>query len=376
MKTIHSILVNVIFLGQVYSQGFTLSGVVTDTENGQAVHGVNIFMSGTTLGTVSGIEGEFKIDGLPGKSAELIFSHVSYETLITTFANSAEETRIEIKLKPSTYELPEVTVEEKPDKEWKRNMKKFTAAFLGKTSNANNCEIENPWIVDLAKIGIKLEARAHDMIMIRNDALGYRIHFLLTHFSMEGESVSYSGKYRFEELTTENESQIHKWAKSRSKTYYGSLRHFLHSLSREELNNDGFIIHLAKLNSSSTGFEIGVPVRGSDVTNKKNPDGSKEIDFKDFIRVIYTKGHQKSDPDSRSLSGRDLPSLPSSSEVESHLMIDSENYQTSYIFLIKRPITLSPDGSSPDREYIKEYGFWANNRVAELLPLEYSPSEF
>ncbi len=57
-----------------------VSGTVTEKQSGGAVPGVNVNIAGTTLGTVTDIDGNYRLD-LPEDAERLIFSFVGYETV-------------------------------------------------------------------------------------------------------------------------------------------------------------------------------------------------------------------------------------------------------------------------------------------------------
>jgi len=64
------------FPGSGFSQGRSISGIVTD-ESGEPLPGVNIFIKGTTSGTVSDVNGNYIIT-VPDNDAELVFSYLGY----------------------------------------------------------------------------------------------------------------------------------------------------------------------------------------------------------------------------------------------------------------------------------------------------------
>ncbi len=332
------------------AQNRTLSGYIINAETKEPVTGVNVFVSGSVRGTNTGPEGYFKLPGLTENIREVIFSHVSFQTLIYPLSGKSLSMDVTIALKPVTLQLHEVAVKGTADKTWKKNFRKFETAFLGTSQNAAKCTIENSWVIDFQKDDGGITAIAGEMNEIKNEALGYRIHFLLTHFSAKGLTVSYAGKFRFEEMTPENVKQEKKWSKEREKAYYGSLRHFLKTLTANRLLKEGFIVHFAKLNNQNE-FEITVPVMAGDIVTTDEATGIHKMRFRNFIRVLYTK------EGGRAHTTEATPT----------------DYQTSYLFLVKPVIQIYPGGITPDREYIQEYGYWSENRIAELLPLEYFP---
>ena len=64
---------------QMYAQNRTISGTVKDAK-GEALIGVNVTGKGTTIGTVTDIEGKYSLE-LPKEVSALVFSYVGYTTL-------------------------------------------------------------------------------------------------------------------------------------------------------------------------------------------------------------------------------------------------------------------------------------------------------
>ncbi|MFH5885325.1 SusC/RagA family TonB-linked outer membrane protein [Halalkalibaculum sp. DA3122] len=58
----------------------TVTGEVTDSNSGEALPGVNIVVEGTTIGTTTNPEGEYKLD-VPSLNDTLVYSFVGYQTM-------------------------------------------------------------------------------------------------------------------------------------------------------------------------------------------------------------------------------------------------------------------------------------------------------
>ena len=67
------------------TQNFTVTGKVTDALDGESVPGVNIVVKGTTAGTISNVDGEYRIT-VPNENAVLQFSFLGYKTVEMTVA--------------------------------------------------------------------------------------------------------------------------------------------------------------------------------------------------------------------------------------------------------------------------------------------------
>ena len=86
-------------------QQVRITGTVTD-ENGSPFPGVSIKIEGTTLGTISDINGKFSLEK-PNDNVVLIFSFVGY---ITQKISGAGQTSIEVSMKAELKPLEEVVV--------------------------------------------------------------------------------------------------------------------------------------------------------------------------------------------------------------------------------------------------------------------------
>ncbi|HLF36116.1 MAG TPA: SusC/RagA family TonB-linked outer membrane protein, partial [Cyclobacteriaceae bacterium] len=72
----------VLSAGMVHAQERTVSGKVTD-ENASPLPGVNVYIQGTTVGTITDLDGAFTLQ-VPGADAVLVFSSVGYSTQTVT----------------------------------------------------------------------------------------------------------------------------------------------------------------------------------------------------------------------------------------------------------------------------------------------------
>ena len=66
-------------IGFVTAQTSTVSGVVTSEEDGEPVVGASVLVQGTTLGTVTDIDGKFTIPGVPSSAKTLRVSFVGMQ---------------------------------------------------------------------------------------------------------------------------------------------------------------------------------------------------------------------------------------------------------------------------------------------------------
>ena len=84
----------------------TVSGTIVSSETRETLPGVNVFIKGTTNGTITDMDGHFKID-VPGGDAILVFSFIGYDTKEVPVAGSKE---MNVEISESTQSLDEVVV--------------------------------------------------------------------------------------------------------------------------------------------------------------------------------------------------------------------------------------------------------------------------
>jgi TonB-linked SusC/RagA family outer membrane protein len=84
---------------------FSVSGIVKD-ENGDPIPGVSVVLDGTTVGTVTGMSGEYQLS-LPQKNGVLVFSFIGMETQKIELGTV---TIINIQMESSAFDLQEVAV--------------------------------------------------------------------------------------------------------------------------------------------------------------------------------------------------------------------------------------------------------------------------
>ena len=71
--------VMVFSLGNILAQTRTITGTVTGSDDGQPIPGASVFVKGTTMGTITQIDGDYSLS-VPQDAAVLVFSFVGMET--------------------------------------------------------------------------------------------------------------------------------------------------------------------------------------------------------------------------------------------------------------------------------------------------------
>jgi len=99
-----------VFAVNSYAQS-PLQGIVTDAETGESIIGCNIILQGTTLGTITGLDGDYAFKNIPNGTYNVIYSFISYEKQIQKVTISKGSALVQnIKLKAASTQIKDVVV--------------------------------------------------------------------------------------------------------------------------------------------------------------------------------------------------------------------------------------------------------------------------
>jgi hypothetical protein len=309
-----------------------LEGYVVDAERGTPLPNAHVFIAGTLTGTVTDSTGRYRLRGVPRGVNNLYASMLGYHSEQRTLLLSRSGRHaVSFRLEPNVLPAGAVTVTATRDRTWQRRFDRFREGFLGATDSADSCRILNPEVLRFRESEGRLTASAVAPIRIENRALGYRLRYHLEAFSTSTDRTKYLGTARFDSLSAPNAQVQSRWTQNRRQAYLGSFRHFVQSLlfGRAE----------------AAGFRASTPV-----------------------------GYR--------WQRADLPSLlrggPSSNvkrlEVTGKLLIEYRDREQSRLDVQTAPVLVDIWGRlvHPDRVVFR--GDMAQQRVANLLPIEYQPS--
>lgn len=100
------LVVSLMCFSSLYSQEMFITGRITTTDTGESLPRANVLIKGTLRGTVSEIDGNYRIQIQP-EDKILIFSYLGYESKEITIRN---QTSIDVILEPVTTGLDEIVV--------------------------------------------------------------------------------------------------------------------------------------------------------------------------------------------------------------------------------------------------------------------------
>lgn len=67
-------------VGIVCAQTSTVSGIVVSEDDNEPIIGASVLVKGTTIGTVTGMDGQYRIEGVPAGAKTLVISYVGMKT--------------------------------------------------------------------------------------------------------------------------------------------------------------------------------------------------------------------------------------------------------------------------------------------------------
>ena len=89
-------------------QNFTISGTLTDQQNGETLFGSTVFLKGTTIGVVTNEYGFYSLTAPAGKYT-LVFSYLGYQDVLRDI-DLTQNQKLDIELQSTSYQLTEVEV--------------------------------------------------------------------------------------------------------------------------------------------------------------------------------------------------------------------------------------------------------------------------
>ncbi|TBO42706.1 carboxypeptidase-like regulatory domain-containing protein [Pedobacter kyonggii] len=387
-------------------QTFNLSGKVSEL-NGSPLPGASIYVSGSKNATVTDNNGQFLLR-LNAGEYDVIIKSIGYKTLTKKVFVKDVDLIVNVKLQEKSIALADVTIKANPYRN--KDLERFISLFIGTSPNAKFCKIKNPAVLDFVRNqkDNNLKVYASDFLIIENDALGYKLNYLLESFEYEegAGKVSYKGSVYFEDLKGSDKAR-QRWAQNRRSAYQGSPMHFFSALYKKNIDSEGFLIlklvnqtnskrpsdSVVKANitrlllkqQKKTGL-INVNENDSlsywlklkskpmylptlitktvlvDTLLHKSENELKSITSKDIMYVVYTKRDEE-------------PGYVSTLSPEIKKNLQFTNSQLSQIKLLVDKCVFSSNGVLVDPQSVYFSGYWGWRNVADSLPIDYIFSE-
>lgn len=316
-----------------------LKGVVLNIKNNEPIIGASVYFDNTSIGTTTNFDGAFTIDLKQPINTPLVVSFVGFITQIHTISNF--KTVKVFKLEEDINVLAEVVLESKD--EWPRELKlkEFRREFLGRSAFAEQCTIlnEDALVLNFERDTKQLIASAKAPILVKNNALDYIVKYEINEFNITYNinieanidlekthrsvaSVAYSGTTFFETI----HSKKHKRAlRNREKAFIGSTLHFMRAIANNKLKEEKFKVFKG---SYQVKPELYIKTFKNDSLNITEVAITKKLN-------ILCKGKQ------------------------SAIKSETERF------------TIDAYGNHAPIDKVLFGGFMANQRIGDILPLDY-----
>lgn len=372
MKHIFVLLFSVLTLSSVAQKKLTGKIIVTGTQ--EPIASASIFLSNTSVGTISKSDGSFIIDPMPAGRYDLVVAILGYETYVKEISTNQIPDFLVIPLTPKPTELQEVIVGNYDKNGWEKWGDFFMEMLIGKTPNALDCKLLNKSAVKFRfnKKENVLNAYADEPLRIVNNALGFDLNYELLNFEYNYKSriFYYQGYPLFKEKTPRNKRQHARWLTNRKETYEGSLMHFMRSLFRNQLQKEGFELRrIVKNKTPNTSITINgqhpiqevdvlidVPLTGDSIAFAIDST-TAGLQFKDYIQVVYK---HKSMP---SAFVRQTRGVQPGAPITARLFMPDSN----------KVVAVLANGSYFQGKDILTTDYWAwSEKLSNLLPLDFS----
>ncbi len=350
---------------------YTVSGVVKDAQSGEVMPFATVFFAETTFGTATDDDGRYSLTVAKPGTYDLIVKFVGYRTYAAQVKLGGQtEIKMDVLIEVDAKSLGSVEVTANKDKKWEEHMRQFRLTFLGESANARQCKILNEEVIDFIydEKKVILEAFSSEPIIIENKALGYKIQYYLEHFEVNYASSmsSYYGYTVFEEMNSKSKRRMGRWEANRKKAYEGSPVHFFTSLYQNKLEQEGFLVQVAKdVNGSGRVLDARNANVFQYLTEGSN-NLSKNLPFENFLYVTYDK-------ELESKEYQEIQNKRRIGHVSTSKLVKKP--QQSWISIMDgfESIEFEPNGYIYNPVSFYSAGYWGFEKIAEMIPLDYRP---
>lgn len=383
-------------------------GRVLIASNSQPIPGASVFITNSTLGTVSDRNGNFELPNIPDGQFELIISSVGFETVVYPFNSTSLPLKLKVEMEEKVREMENVVVEPYEEDKWKKWGKVFSDNFLGTTPNGLACKIKNTGDIRFRyyKKSNRLVAFSDKPLRIENKNLGYDLSFQLEEFEVDfAEKASFFAGYTLFTSMGKEDNPKEKWLKQREKAYRGSVMHFMRSLYKDSLDKEGFTVIRMQRTPNQEKERVRKIYRDKSFANNVNTVkrssgiitvGSEADDSMAYYRrvmrqndFIDTYGRDKlsldslvihSEGSSRVLFWPDYLLIMFADKPEKEYLerfwntVPAANQQSPVFLRTGEPITLTKNGEYAPLLSFMTMGYWSwKEKVGDMLPIDYVP---
>ncbi|MFC7348730.1 carboxypeptidase-like regulatory domain-containing protein [Chryseobacterium zhengzhouense] len=362
--------------------------VVNDIE--KPIANVNIYLDGTKTGTVSAADGSFVLDIPPKTNNSVVFKKDDYESFTVNSSDVVNKNLKVVLIKAK--EIEEVVIIPFTETAYKNYIHYFLSNFIGE--DQSNVKIKNQRSLKFSydKQNKILRVKAPQTLIIENKNLGYTIDYKLEEFTADFENkvTTYFGTSFFKETKNTDKVKL-----NRMNAYDGSAFHFMRSLYKGNVKDEGFTVHqvtkfpnekypteqellklkeYTKVLKSNPKTTIVIPDEIQDIMNRKNNESKYKVavtrrnltetdytkkqdskvilDFKDILEVRHDKYYYE-------LKGKDFVKSKFPIKQATHIHSNDETFE------------IYSNGNNSNPTNLLFQGDFTKNKIEFLLPLDY-----
>ncbi|MFN1834670.1 carboxypeptidase-like regulatory domain-containing protein [Balneola sp. MJW-20] len=352
MRNLLFLLSLLIFSTGVMQAQTTIKGTITDAETGDALPGVNVYLSGTSIGAATNETGYYTFKTKLTGRFNLVVSFLGYKSINKQIElTGQDEISLDFNMKVNPLQMGEIEVVDKRDSEWERQFAAFRRFFIGTDGFADETEIENPQAIDFKDAGgAEVEVIFYEPLRINNYATGYHVELELDNALFDPvANTGYWQVYpRYTEMESDSRRQRREWSRNRTEAFMGSSRHFFISLIEGRVRTNRFVM--------LPGTRAVQEVRDVQRIQRAFPGNWQLITrrYKVFevINVNFGVAHD--------------PRLDRNGNVEDMNEVSSFQIRNRYNFII-----VDPFGNVYNSRDVIFLGPWSEDRFSKSLPLNY-----
>ena len=351
-----------------------LFGTVVDDADGDTLAQVSVYINQTTIGAVTNAQGYFQLAQVPPGNYEIVVSHVGYARLTHRLDVGIRDVRLVFRMTREVKEMREVLVTNPARRQqWIELVRRH---LIGQTPAASRTRVLNEEDIFFARTDRSGYVRAFSEVplVIENREFGYMLHFELMEFRYDASSqeTSFYGFSRYENLDA-SQGERERYARMRALNYRGSTHHFFRALLSVRLENEVYTCSRtpyvpgtrevcrpgdsADANARRVLSNRSVPVSGKELLRWDSARGKAYLQWNGRLTIRF-----RFDPYYR----RDIRNLPG-------MQFQPTSGTESYVEMILPRVYIDENGVPEDPVSIRLGGFWAYEKLANILPLDYRP---
>lgn len=406
------IAVLLLVVGVATQAQYTVQGMVR-TADGKPVPNASVFFSNTSFGTAANADGYFSLTNIPAGRYELVISSMGFETKAVVINTDQLTAPLAITLQPKAAELEEVVIASYDPETWEKWGRFFIENFIGTTPEAMQCTLKNHKVIKFRNYRKrqKLVAMASEPLIIENRALGYHITYQLEMFEYDFKKkiLFYAGYPLFTSMEKPGKAPKEKWVNNRHQAYYGSKLHFMRSLYRNTLAEEGFemrsmrqvpntekerVRQLYQPATTVSSSGVVISMSGNEIQMAPRPKGDSAA----YYRIVMRQPDMLTIVDTALLTGdsvaygvdettaalyfpdqlqvKYMRALEHASYLQQTLQNREPGPQVSSLQLVRdKPIEVLANGAYFEPLDILSGGYWSwSDKIGNMLPYDFKPT--